>query len=249
MPRRWCPPGVRFSHATNSQASLTEAIAEGVHMIEADVLLSDTGTIILAHPPCLTSDLTLRSLLERLVAFNTTNPRDAIGLKLDFKNPSVVAASIDLTKTLWVGMKAPVWLNADVLIGPGRKLCAFDAHDFVQTCVTKMPAATLSLGWTTCSLHIETNYTHADVTAMLQLCEQHQLKGVTFAVAASYAEFSGTMVERLLAQPQSTITFWGKSDNITADFIKKLDPTRVHIDTKESTWMLRVWMGVCRLLM
>lgn len=45
--------------------------------------------------------------------------------------------------------RVPVWLNADVLQGPGGAEPTVDARDFVRLCTTVLPWAVLSLGWTT----------------------------------------------------------------------------------------------------
>ena len=116
--------------------------------MQTDVLVSSEKTIITSHD-ALESDLLLSELLERVSKYNQNFPDEAIGVKLDFKDPAAVSGSIDLVNKIWIGQKAPIWLNADILLGPGGKPSRFDAKQFIETAIKKMPNATLSLGWTT----------------------------------------------------------------------------------------------------
>lgn len=134
---RWsASPAIRFSHATNSKKLLEEAITQRVNMIETDVLVSSEKTIITSHD-ALESDLLLSELLERVSKYNQNFPDEAIGVKLDFKDPAAVSGSIDLVNKIWIGQKAPIWLNADILLGPGGKPSRFDAKQFIESAIKK----------------------------------------------------------------------------------------------------------------
>lgn len=78
-------------------------------MIEADIVY---GTLtedplkvlqpIMAHPPSLTSDITLKSFLTQIMAFNKQNFKEnQKGVKLDFKSTDVYASSLPMLIELW----------------------------------------------------------------------------------------------------------------------------------------------------
>ena len=69
--------------------------------------------------------------------------------------------------------KQTVWLNADVLPGPGLPTCAFDADDFVRTC-RRLDGAIPSLGWR-CDVGLAGAYSDEDADAMLALVRKHGL--------------------------------------------------------------------------
>jgi hypothetical protein len=56
--------------------------------------------------------------------------------------------NVDEDKGTRVASTPPVWLNADILVGPGRKPTRFDPERFIRQCAVARPHDTLSLGWT-----------------------------------------------------------------------------------------------------
>lgn len=46
-------------------------------------------------------------------------------------------------------LKGPVWINADILPGPGGTATPLDAQAFLQAVAIKRAGDVLSLGWTT----------------------------------------------------------------------------------------------------
>jgi (2Fe-2S) ferredoxin len=67
-----------------------------------------------------------------------------------------------------------VWLNADVLPGPGSALVAVAAQPFLASCAELYPEGVLSLGWRT-HLAYGARYTNADCEAMRALLAAHAL--------------------------------------------------------------------------
>ena len=108
---------VSWSHATNSRAKLDKALTDSTMMIEADVSLGAGNKPIMAHPPANTSDLSLEQFLESVLA--STQSGEKKGIKLDFKFLGVVEPSLVMLDKLRDKMNFPVWLNADILKGPG----------------------------------------------------------------------------------------------------------------------------------
>ena len=62
-------------------------------MLEADVQVDATGVAIMAHPPAVTSDLTLATFLAKVK--NSTK-----GMKLDFKTIEAAEAGIKAVSTM-----------------------------------------------------------------------------------------------------------------------------------------------------
>ena len=108
---------VLWSHATNSKVLLEQALNDSTMMIEADVSLGRGNVPIMAHPPADTSDLSLQQFLDEVL--KSTESGKKKGIKLDFKFLGVVEPSLQLLNGLREKLKMPLWLNADILQGPG----------------------------------------------------------------------------------------------------------------------------------
>jgi hypothetical protein len=80
-----------------------------VKMIEADIvfgyLMNDSLKIlqpIMAHPPDKESDISLKSFLTQIMAFNKEKEKEKQkGVKLDFKSTDVYSNSLPLLIELW----------------------------------------------------------------------------------------------------------------------------------------------------
>uniref|UniRef100_A0A671XTJ4 Protein FAM151A n=1 Tax=Sparus aurata TaxID=8175 RepID=A0A671XTJ4_SPAAU len=97
----------------------TEYQPGDVMILEADVTLEGYGTAnekpipIMAHPPDIYSDNNLDQWLDAVLTSRK-------GIKLDFKSLGSVGLSLDLLsqKNSSRGINRPVWLNADIILGP-----------------------------------------------------------------------------------------------------------------------------------
>ncbi|XP_059825393.1 protein FAM151B isoform X2 [Hypanus sabinus] len=98
-------------HAANRKARMKEALNSDAHMIEADVVFGSQGPIM-AHPPETDSDNTLQNWLNEVLQSDK-------GIKLDFKSLSAVEPAMKTLLSMKHCLARPVWINADVLPGPG----------------------------------------------------------------------------------------------------------------------------------
>jgi len=98
-----------------------------------------------------------------------------------------------------------VWLNADVLPGPGRRSCAWDADAFVRSCKT-VRGAVPSLGWAV-DVGLANCYTNGDVDAMVSLIRRHGLRAVVVAANLRIALRSPAL-DRLLAESDAELLLW-----------------------------------------
>ncbi|NWW03793.1 F151B protein, partial [Oreocharis arfaki] len=191
---------------------------------------------ILAHPPDTDSDITLQEWLAEMVSTDK-------GIKLDFKSLGAVAPSLQLLGQLGQPLDRPVWLNGDILPGPGGSHAPLDARAFLAAVTSSCPDATLSLGWTTgChqgqAPRLSPGYAWAVVQEMSRLC-QPLSQPVTFAVRAALVPGSVAQLRWLLQQsPRYSLTVWtGKEDMYSVEdllFIREnFDKSRVYYDIFE----------------
>uniref|UniRef100_A0A8C3A9Y2 Family with sequence similarity 151 member B n=1 Tax=Cyclopterus lumpus TaxID=8103 RepID=A0A8C3A9Y2_CYCLU len=186
---------VRWSHAVNSSSRLAEALTGPNHMIEADVIIRgrDPREPIMAHPPDTDSDITLKEWLEGVKDYNK-------GIKLDFKSLEAVSPSVILLEEVY-RLNRPVWINADILSGPGGQARPLEPQAFLSSVTTLPPHTVLSLGWTTGWTAGTENkgYSWDMVCAMEDICKPLK-HPVTFPVRAALLAQSFSQLSWLLQQ-------------------------------------------------
>ncbi|KAH9378157.1 hypothetical protein HPB48_007095 [Haemaphysalis longicornis] len=100
-----------------------------------------------------------------------------------------------------------LWLNADIVEGPGGAPNV-DAQHFLQLCTSRFPQATLSLGWTTRPMASYT-WQHVEAMARTLVCGPYRVPRVTFPVRGSMMAASTPQLLWLLdVIPGSTLTIW-----------------------------------------
>ncbi|XP_056129517.1 protein FAM151B isoform X2 [Lampris incognitus] len=190
---------IEWSHAANSKDRIAEALKE------ADLLMRDCHPKepIMAHPPETDSDITLQEWLKEVVKHRK-------GIKLDFKSLEAVAPSMVLLKEVWDHLHGPVWLNADILPGPGGTAAPLDPQAFLDAIGTCSSHAVLSLGWTTGWTADTTNpaYSWDNICEMEEVCRT--LKSpVTFPVRVALLAQSFCQLKWLLQKSDRyTLTVW-----------------------------------------
>jgi len=158
------------------------------------------------------------------------------GIKLDFKDPRAVEPVLQILRraidkelqeeTLQQRHHLQVWLNADVLQGPGGSPSLFVAQKFIATCMKEFPYAVLSLGWTTGATG--TGYTREMVEEMISECKGVPGDQLTFAVMAGWVQPSWSNLQRLLTELQSSLTLWGYSDETLLPWLASSYPDYYH---------------------
>ncbi|KAK5609259.1 hypothetical protein CRENBAI_013654 [Crenichthys baileyi] len=227
---------IEWSHGVNSRDALVQALSGPCHMIEADVTIRghDPKEPIMAHPPDTDSDITLKEWLENV----KTNSK---GIKLDFKSLEAVSPSLALLEAMLAEPGRPVWINADILTGPGGQNRPVDAQAFLSV-VTALPAQTvLSLGWTTGWTAGTNNsgYSWDMVHVMEEKCRDLK-HPVTFPVRAALLAQSFSQLSWLLQQSERyTLTVWtGQHDEFALQdlklYRKAFDVNRIYYDLPTS---------------
>lgn len=234
--RRKDAADIEWYHAANSKSKLMEALRGSAQMIEADVLLrgADPEEPIMAHPPAKDSDITLQDWLKEVVKSDK-------GIKLDFKSLAAVSQSMSLLEEVRDQLKGPVWINADILPGPGGKATPVDPHVFLQEVAQRSENDVLSLGWTTGWTADVDNpgYSWEMVHQMEELCRPLK-QPVTFPVRASLLPMSFPQFQWLLEQSDRySLTVWtGKVDALNVNdlmpYRKNLGKRRIYYDLLES---------------
>ncbi|XP_075049258.1 protein FAM151B [Mixophyes fleayi] len=202
---------IMWDHAVNSQEKLHQALHSDVHMIEADVLLRGSADKepIMAHPPATDSDLNLKDWLAAVSASKK-------GIKLDFKSLEALLPSLKILDMIKHKIQQPVWINADILPGPGGNAKAVDSRDFLQTVTSYFPDVTLSLGWTTGWRPEENNegYSWEMVREMEEICKTLS-QPVTFPVRAALVRQSWPPLQWLLqTSDRYSLTVWAGKDDL-----------------------------------
>jgi hypothetical protein len=209
-------------------------------MLEADVLLRGQGTAnqtdipVMAHPPAIDSDITLEEWVTQVAP--TTK-----GIKLDFKSVDVLEPAMRVLQKF--SYSQPVWLNADILQGPGDLLgTPVNATEFKRIVNAYFPACTWSIGWTTKWRNLPGDadevYSEEHVNEMLAYVTD-VVQPITYPIRAAMVARSWPQLRRLLdASRQSTITVWsGSSDNVDVDGLVRMrnesEPHRVFYDLPE----------------
>ncbi|KAM4745041.1 protein FAM151B [Anableps anableps] len=227
---------LQWSHAVNSRNALAQALSGPSHMIEADVTMRghDTKEPIMAHPPDTDSDITLKEWLEDVKTNNK-------GIKLDFKSLEAVSPSLALLEDLLTEPDFPVWINADILSGPGGKTRPVNSQAFLSV-VSVLPAQiVLSLGWTTGWTAGRNNpgYSWDMVHVMEEKCRDLK-HPVTFPVRAALLAQSFSQLSWLLQQSDRyTLTVWtGQYDEFALQdlelYRKDFDVSRIYYDLPNS---------------
>nr|XP_033782019.1 protein FAM151B [Geotrypetes seraphini] len=228
---------IRWYHAANSKSQLFEALASSAHMIEADVLFraqeSGNEEPIMAHPPQTDSDITLWEWLSEVMKSNK-------GIKLDFKSLEAVKPSMMLLDHVKTCLKSPVWINADILPGPGGITLPLDAEGFLDIVTSHFSDVTLSLGWAT-GWHVQKcneGYTWEMMAEMERICHRYS-QPITFPVRAALLRQSWSELHWLLQRSNKySMTIWtGKDDAYSLEdllFIReKFDKNKVFFDLSE----------------
>ncbi|XP_053186608.1 protein FAM151A [Scomber japonicus] len=231
-------------HRANKKEEMDKALLSDVMILEADVTLEGYGTPsqkpipIMAHPPDIYSDNTLDQWLDAVLSSRK-------GIKLDFKNLASVGLSLDVLsqKNATRGINRPVWINADILIGPNTPsfMPVVNGTGFLQVVQEKFPDVTLSPGWMVSyapPIFTDT-YTNTMVQDMYDMIKDVPQR-VTFPIHALLARTGWQHISWLLSQtPQSTLTLWqGSIHPNISDLLFIRDnthPARVYYDIYEPT--------------
>lgn len=221
-------------HAVNDQSKLTSVLSsvkqneQKVHAIEADIIYSKAkGQSVMGHPPQVDGDLTLASLLHQVRESNfqsETAGAEANILKLDFKSMKALKSSIDdvakYLNCLPSQLHQHVWINADILAGPGGgegedMQPKFDAVEFMDllTSQSSLTSTTLSIGWTTSLTDMHAPYSATMVDEMLTLLRLYPEKNITFPIRATSVRHSWAALKKLYdndvdKQKKWTLTLW-----------------------------------------
>ncbi|XP_040010106.1 protein FAM151B isoform X3 [Xiphias gladius] len=201
-------------------------------MIEADIIMRshDPKEPIMAHPPDTDSDITLKEWLEGVKAHDK-------GIKLDFKSLEAVSPSVVLLEEVLADLSRPLWINADILSGPGGRARPLEPQAFLSAVRTLPTDTVLSLGWTTgwtAGADIP-GYSWDMVHVMEEICKT--LKNpVTFPVRAALLAQSFSQLTWLLQQSDRyTLTVWtGQNDTFIPEdllpYKKEIDISRIYYD-------------------
>ncbi len=219
------PWDVKWAHGVNDKKRLETFRSSDVMMIEGDISFSEENKAIMAHPPKKTSDLTFEEWITSIANSHK-------GAKLDFKDPKVVIPVLNRLKEL--NLSIPIFLNADVLRGPGGDSPKFEPLEFINECEEFYPRADyLSLGWTV-GYDPLGKYTLKNVEDMIEFSNKSPIP-VTLSVLIYYMPSSWEALKMIFENSKDSITIWSIKeipiDEQLKNWVKThVDPSRTFID-------------------
>ncbi|KAM4720830.1 protein FAM151A [Rhinophrynus dorsalis] len=234
---------VSWYHGANNKSQMEAALNSDIMILEADVNVEGRGTPnetdlpIMAHPPSVYSDNTLKNWLNAVLASTK-------GIKLDFKSIQAVGPSLDVlrAKSAQVPINRPVWLNADIVIGPNvNHEIGVNASQFLKLVQEKFPDITISPGWVTLYLPpliSNKTYTQEMIQQMYDLVKALPQR-ITFPARAVLTRSAWPHFSWLLQQSDRySLTLWqGTSDPLTLEdllFIRDNSyPEKIYYDIYE----------------
>ncbi|XP_077989369.1 menorin-like [Glandiceps talaboti] len=204
-------------------------------MLEADISPeNNTGIPIMAHPPDVTSDITLEEWINKTIHTDK-------GMKLDFKDITVLEASLNIAKSFENEIHQPLWYNADIVHGPNSPRDPIPPVEFIDTINNIFPDAILSLGWTTewAATADDDLYTWTMIFDNMFYSYQC-VQPVTFPIRAVWSVTSWEkFVWMLGVRDDFSITVWSSSnDDVNVDGLVDLrlhgDIERIYYDLPDS---------------
>ncbi|CAL8080322.1 unnamed protein product [Orchesella dallaii] len=240
---------ITWAHAVNTKQLLETNLKDSsIQMLEADLVIgtltnSNETTVIMAHPPANTSDLSFEMFLNQTMEHNRNlTVENRKGIKLDFKEFPAAEASLAILASFngtdSEGLRFPIWINADILAGPvnGSTDVKVNGTRLIQLQQEHLPQSTLSLGWTTrfgrqSSGEVITNgsYTREQVDEMANVIKaafttdsEKSNAQVTFPLRAGIALNSVENINYLLDQAginfsSPSVTLWEGGDDPILD--------------------------------
>jgi hypothetical protein len=177
-----------------------------VTAIETDVMF-EGGVAVIRHLGGPSSEMTFMDFVAKVAGSKKH-------IKVDFKDARAVLPALSVLRDMQNELRGQgVWLNADIVHGPGKrwKRSAFSppvSPDFLELCDDRLPGALWSLGWSVGRLIPFNEY---DVERMRTLVAPYrpQGEGVVFAASLRHAALDPTPLKDLLiAMPESQLLLW-----------------------------------------
>ena len=141
------------------------------------------------------------------------------------------------------GFDKPLFINANVLKGPGGGSPKIDPHQFIETVKQykdNFKMLVLSLGWTTFSYPSDKQigYSQQMINDMLQLVDGYQ-GDITFVLRGAFVPKSVDGLNLLLSKPNHSLTIWDDSSNVynnNFDLASYTDTQRTFYDLNPSQY-------------
>jgi hypothetical protein len=164
--------------------------------IECDILMgheddSNMTVPILSHPPIRESDLTLSHFLS-LVSSIGSDGRSILQkhIKLDFKEISALAPSLNqiLELHLTNPLSKTIFLNADILPGPGRREEEhIDASPFIETSLSHIRSDKVKVGSLVTVSMFQNRFSNLCFSCSRYfICSKNQDGGLNYSLSLGY---------------------------------------------------------------
>lgn len=178
---------LRFMHRVNSKKRLHEFITSTCTCAEGDVVLAESGAVIMAHPPDRVSDLDFKTWVG-------TAEEHHYSIKIDLKQRDVIPEVVYLTRMF---PRDRLILNADVVKGTDAHTPQIDVEDLVACRRIAGNDVVISVGCTTKAT--AKPYSDTEVTALMFAAKR--VGGpITTAIRAQMVAADPTVVQTLREQ-------------------------------------------------
>ena len=198
------PWDVTWVHKANDLERFSRySASSNVMMMEGDIMLSKNGKeVIMAHPLETASDLTFEKWFSTLI-------ENKKGAKLDFKTHHAIIPAFEIMQSI-KDISIPIFINADIIEGPGGKISFFETEEFISLSKKYFPKATLSIGWTTSTL--DEKFTSEMIERGIEAASKWE-GHVNFAIRSSLIIKSWKAIKKIFDNPNYTITVWNSSNH------------------------------------
>jgi len=134
---------VQWKHSINTKELLVTALEDNTMMIGADITIDKDKQTVMKN-----STFKLENFMDSVIkAIDSKNVKK--GLKFNFASVDAVEPALKVIASYEDKITFPLWLQANIIAGPGSDVVPVDPDQFLSLCSKYLPWATLSVGWTT----------------------------------------------------------------------------------------------------
>jgi len=228
---------VQWKHSINTKELLETALEDKTMMIGVDVTIDKDKQAVMKN-----SSLMLENILDNVIeAIDEKGVKK--GLKFNFASVEAVEPALKVIASYKDKITFPLWLQANILPGPGSDVDPVDPGQFLSLYSEYLPWATLSVGWTTGP---KGNYESLQLDSMVDLMTNVSSPSPILELRASLITKSDTpRLSNLFVETEVTGAFpelyvWDESNDEVDmkqldTFVELVGKNRVYLDVPWAT--------------
>jgi len=228
---------VQWKHSINTKELLENALEDNTMMIGVDVTIDKHKQAVMKN-----SSFMLENIIDNVIeAIDEKDVRK--GLKFNFASVEAVEPALKVIASYKDKITFPLWLQANILPGPGSDVEPVDPGQFLSLYSKYLPWATLSVGWTTGP---QGNYESLQLDSMVDLVTNVSSPSPILELRASLITKSDApRLSNLFVETEATGVFpelyvWDESnDEVDMKqldaFVELVGKNRVYLDVPWAT--------------